>query len=73
MEQGSEDYARVSDMRHLDDGRYVVEYMRLYTREEIEKELQKDPVLPECFQEHLDQRWPTHAHYKFILNGGHSI
>ena len=38
--QRGQDYAKVSELRRLGDGRYMVVYMWLYTRLEIAEQLQ---------------------------------
>ncbi|KAL2217281.1 hypothetical protein M432DRAFT_617428 [Thermoascus aurantiacus ATCC 26904] len=68
LDQGPEEYAKVSDLRRLEDGRFVVVYTWLYTRQDIESELQIDGALSENFHQHLDQRWPTQSAYKYMLS-----
>src|SRR3981189_3630320 len=36
LDQGMEEYAKVSDLRRLEDGRFVVVYTWFYTRQNIE-------------------------------------
>ncbi|KAJ6103957.1 hypothetical protein N7486_004179 [Penicillium sp. IBT 16267x] len=50
------DYAKVSDLRRFSDGRYVIVYAWLYTRNEIARELEVDAILPAHALVHLDIR-----------------
>jgi hypothetical protein len=68
-----EDIAKVSDIRRLDDGRYVVVYTWVYTREQVAAELETDGVLPERRRKNLDQRWPADAHYRYMMSTNRTI
>jgi hypothetical protein len=65
--QKGEDFAKVSDLRSLPDGRYVVVYAWLYTRDEIAQELQVNGKLPLHTEVHLDRMWPVNSEHKFML------
>ncbi|KAF3405659.1 hypothetical protein F1880_010339 [Penicillium rolfsii] len=68
-----EDFAKVSDLRRLPDGRYVVVYTWLYQRSEIAQELEINEQLSTHATVHLDTMWPLHAEYKFILSTNRTI
>jgi hypothetical protein len=69
----SEGYAKVSDLRSLDDGRYMVAYTWLYTREEVIAELQTENRLPERFRKHISQRWPIDADYRYMFSTNRTV
>jgi hypothetical protein len=66
-------YAKISEMRQLDDGRVLVVYTWLYTRAEVENELQMDGEVPSVLRRHLDQCWPIHAGYRYMLSTNRTI
>lgn len=65
--------AKVSDIRCLDDGRYVVVYTWLYTREQIIEELEVDGKLSLRDRAHLDRMWPLGDRYRYILSTNRTI
>lgn len=65
--------AKVSDVRWLDDGRFVVVYCWLYTREEILDELHVDGAIPSSALANLNQMWPPHVPYKYMLSTNRTI
>ena len=65
--------AKVSDVRWLDDGRFVVVYCWLYTREEILDELQIDGAISAPALANLDQMWPPSVPYKYMLSTNRTI
>ncbi|KAJ5902764.1 hypothetical protein N7495_003292 [Penicillium taxi] len=67
------DYAKVSDLRHLSDGRYVVVYAWLYTRNEIARELEVDARLPAHALVHFDSMWPPNTEHKLMLSTNRTI
>lgn len=69
----SEGYAKVSDLRSLGDGRYMVVYTWLYTREEIMAEFQIDNGLPEHLRKNLEKRWPEDAHYHYMFSTNRTV
>jgi hypothetical protein len=69
----SEGYAKVSDLRNLNDGRYMVAYTWLYTREEVIAELQTEDGLPERFREHISRRWPINADYRYMFSTNRTV
>jgi hypothetical protein len=72
-ETDREEYAKVSEMRHLEDGRYMVVYTWLYTREEIRAEFEIDGTMPDLLQKNLDERWPADATFRFMLSTNRTI
>ncbi|KAJ5643564.1 uncharacterized protein N7484_006071 [Penicillium longicatenatum] len=62
------DYAKVSDLRRLSDGRYVIVYAWLYTRNEIARQLEVDAKLPAHAPVHLDSMWRPNAEHKMMLS-----
>jgi hypothetical protein len=69
----SEGYAKVSDLRSLDDGRYMVAYTWLYTREEVVAELQTEDGFPERFRKHISRRWPVNADYRYMFSTNRTV
>lgn len=66
-------YAKVSEIRHYDEKRYVVIYTWLYTREEVETELRtRDGIMPES-QRYLDRKWPSDARYKYMFSTNRTV
>lgn len=65
--------AKVSDIRCLDDGRYVVVYTWLYTREQIIEELEVDGKLSLRDRAHLDRMWPLGDRYRYMLSTNRTI
>lgn len=57
-------YAKVSDLRSINDGRYIVVYTWLYTRDEVDEELQVDGNLSPSSRAHLDKMWSSKARYQ---------
>ncbi|CRG92698.1 hypothetical protein PISL3812_09763 [Talaromyces islandicus] len=68
LEKDRESYAKISDIRGLDDGRYMVVYTWLYTREEVQEEFETDGIIPEVLRKNLERRWPADATFQYILS-----
>ncbi|KAH8431691.1 uncharacterized protein LDX57_009345 [Aspergillus melleus] len=66
-------YAKVSDLRSLENGRYMVTYTWLYTREEIMAEFQTEDGFPPHLRKNLEQRWPEDAHYHYMISTNRTI
>lgn len=66
-------FAKVSDIRSLDDGRFVVVYCWLYTREDILDELKIDGALPSSALANLNQMWPPGVRYSYMLSTNRTI
>ncbi|KAJ5799034.1 uncharacterized protein N7503_006539 [Penicillium pulvis] len=67
------DVAKVSDLRRLSDGRYIIVYAWLHTRNEITRELEVDSKLPAHALVHLDSMWPPNAAHKLMLSTNRTI
>lgn len=65
--------AKVSDIRCLDDGRYIVVYTWLYTREQIIQEMEVDGKLSRRDRAHLDIMWPLGDRYQYMLSTNRTI
>lgn len=65
--------AKVSDIRCLDDGRYIVVYTWLYTRDEIVEELEVDGKLSARDRAHLDKRWPLGSRFRYMLSTNRTV
>jgi hypothetical protein len=65
--------AKVSDLRRLDDGRFVVVYCWLYTREDILDELKVDGAVPSSALANLNQMWPPGVRYNYMLSTNRTI
>lgn len=72
-EADREEYAKVSEMKHLEDGRYMVVYTWLYTREEIRAEFEIDGTVPDLLQKNMDERWPANATFRYMLSTNRTI
>ena len=66
-------YVKVSDIRHLDDGRFVVVYTWLYTRKDIISELLLDGKFSREDQHYINQNWPYDAQYRYMVSTNRSI
>lgn len=66
-------YAKVSELRRLSDGRYVIVYAWLYTRSQIARELEVDAKLPAHALLYLDTMWPPNAAHKLMLSTNRTI
>ncbi|CAL5867215.1 uncharacterized protein PFLUO_LOCUS1430 [Penicillium psychrofluorescens] len=73
LAQRGQDYAKVSDLRLLRDGRYIAVYAWLYARWEIAQELQVDGRMPIKSPSHLDKMWPPNAEHKYMLSTNRTI
>jgi hypothetical protein len=60
-------------MRHLEDGRYMVVYTWLYTREEIRAEFEIAGTMPDLLQKNMDERWPADATFHFMLSTNRTV
>lgn len=68
------EYAKVSEIRRYDNNRYVVIYTWLYTREEVEAELQTDDgFMPKQSQRYLDRKWPSDACYEYMFSTNRTV
>lgn len=68
-----DDFAKVSDLRRLPDGRYVVVYAWLYTRGEICREFERGGVLTPRSRNHINKMWPLDTSRKFMLSTNRTI
>jgi hypothetical protein len=68
-----QDYAKVSDLRRLGDGRYIVVYMWLYTRDEIAQELQLNGRMSPSAEAHIKKMWPADSWNRYILSTNRTI
>ncbi|KAL3712530.1 hypothetical protein TMatcc_001229 [Talaromyces marneffei ATCC 18224] len=73
LETDREEYAKIIEIRRLEDGRHMVVYTWLYTREEIQTEFEIDGTLPDLLQKNLDQRWPANATFRYMLSTNRTI
>ena len=73
LDNGSDDYAKVSDLRCLDDGRFVLVYTWLYNRLDVERELEIDGAIPHALRQHLNQRWPIRADFQYMLSTNRTV
>lgn len=71
--ENREDFAKVCDLRRLSDGRYVVVYAWLYTRQEVCQEAQVDGKLAIRSKAHIDEMWPLNASHRFLLSTNRTI
>ena len=71
--QRGQDYAKVSDLRRLDDGRYIIVYMWLYRRYEIAQELQVNGRMPSNAETRLNNMWPANSRNQYILSTNRTI
>ncbi|KAL6228853.1 hypothetical protein BDW75DRAFT_226121, partial [Aspergillus navahoensis] len=69
----SEGYAKVTDLRDLKDGRFMVVYTWLYTREEISEEYTGNNGVSLHLQENLEQRWPETAEFGYMLSSNRTV
>jgi hypothetical protein len=73
LEKDREGYAKISDMRSLEDERYMVVYTWLYTREEVQEEFETDGIIPEILRKNLDKRWPVDATFQYMLSTNRTV
>jgi hypothetical protein len=73
LEEGRESYAKISDMRSLEDGRYMVVYTWLYTREEVQEEFETNGIIPEILHKNLEKRWPVDATFQYMLSTNRTV
>ncbi|OKL55210.1 hypothetical protein UA08_09519 [Talaromyces atroroseus] len=73
IEKERENYAKISEIRRLEDGRYMVVYTWLYAREEVQAEFETDGVMPDLLRKNLDQRWPADATFQYMLSTNRTI
>jgi len=67
-------YAKVSDLRCLGDGRYMVVYAWLYTREEIVAELKtRTGVVEKRDLAMLRKKWPMRAKFRYMLSTNRTV
>ena len=65
--------AKVSDIKNLDNERYLLVLIWYYTREEIEEELRGSRKIPKRRQAHLDAQWPSNAPFSHMLSSNRTI
>ncbi|KAJ5263153.1 hypothetical protein N7478_010758 [Penicillium angulare] len=65
--------AKPSEIRSLGDGRFVVVYCWLYTREDILGELKIDGAVPLSALANLNQMWPPGVRYSYMLSTNRTI
>lgn len=65
--------AKVSEIRSLGNGRFVVVYCWLYTRQDVLEELKVDGCVPSSATAHLNQMWPTGARFRYMLSTNRTI
>ncbi|KAL4883379.1 nucleoside phosphorylase domain-containing protein [Aspergillus karnatakaensis] len=69
----SKAYAKVTDLRAVGDGRYMVVYTWLYTREEIIEDMETgDGDLDACHA-NLEERWPKDAEYEYMFSTNRTV
>ncbi|KAJ0422926.1 hypothetical protein BJY00DRAFT_279104 [Aspergillus carlsbadensis] len=68
-----EAYAKVSDLRSLEDGRYMVVYTWLYTRAEIIADLETRAGISQDDLDMLKGRWPTTAPFRYMLSTNRTV
>ncbi|RJE25833.1 hypothetical protein PHISCL_01809 [Aspergillus sclerotialis] len=73
LDSGKKGFAKVSDLRIVDGGRYIIVYTWLYTREEVVAELHEGGALSERYREHLNRKWPVGAPYKYMLSTNRTV
>ena len=73
LDSGKRGFAKVSDLRVVDDGRFVIVYTWLYTRDEVVAELHEGGTLSERYREHLNRKWPMGAPYKYMLSTSRTV
>jgi hypothetical protein len=73
LDNGSDDYAKGSDLRCLDDGRFVLVYAWLYNRLDMERKLEIDGAIPHALHQHLDQQWPICADFQYMLSTNRTV
>ncbi|EED14479.1 hypothetical protein TSTA_106890 [Talaromyces stipitatus ATCC 10500] len=73
LEKDRKSYAKISEIRRLDDGRYVVVYTWLYRREEVQAEFETDGIIPRLLRRNLDKRWPADATFQYMLSTNRTI
>jgi hypothetical protein len=73
LDGGSEGYAKVSELRQVEDGRYMVVYTWLYTRKEIMDELKFQGWLSKACREHVNCMWPAKAPYEYMLSSNRTV
>lgn len=66
-------YAKVSDIRHLGDGRFAVVYAWLYTRKDVISEFLVDGKLSRESRRHINHNWPHDAHYSYMVSTNRTI
>lgn len=71
--QRGQNYAKVSDLRRLNDGRYIIVYMWLYTRYEIAQELQVNGKMSPNAETHINKMWPADSRNQYILSTNRTI
>ena len=71
--QKGQGYAKVSDLRRLSDGRYVVVYAWLYARSQIVRKMEIDADLPAQAQVNIDTMWPPNAAHELMLSTNRTI
>lgn len=71
--QRGQDYAKVSNLRCLGDGRYIIVYMWLYTRYEITQELQVNGRMSPNAKTHINKMWPANSRDQYILSTNRTI
>ncbi|KAL4755669.1 uncharacterized protein BDW70DRAFT_146130 [Aspergillus foveolatus] len=69
----SEGYAKVTDLRDLEDGRFMVVYTWLYTRAEILEEYTGPNGVPPRLQENLDRNWPADSEFNYMLSSNRTV
>ncbi|KAL3483020.1 hypothetical protein BJX62DRAFT_245312 [Aspergillus germanicus] len=66
-------HAKVSDLRSLDDGRYMVVYTWLYTRAEILADLETGTGIDQDDLDMLKETWPSAAPFRYMLSTNRTI
>jgi hypothetical protein len=66
-------YAKVTDLRSVGDGCYMVVYTWLYTRGEILADMETDAGIPEELRGNLNQRWPESADYDYMFSTNRTV
>ncbi|KAL2838353.1 hypothetical protein BJX68DRAFT_272684 [Aspergillus pseudodeflectus] len=66
-------YAKVSDLRSLGDGWYMVVYAWLYTRAEILADLERRAGIDQGDLDMLKEKWPSAAPFQYMLSTNRTV
>ncbi|KAL4936176.1 hypothetical protein BDV06DRAFT_205516 [Aspergillus oleicola] len=63
-------YAKVTDLRSVGDGRYMIVYAWLYTRDQVLEEIGRHQ---KARLENINKKWPQDSQYKYILSTNRTV